>query len=100
MKFIEALKALDEGKKIKVSGCHNSWYYVLDHNKTIRDSAGFPATIGYDAFTLDWEIVEDKIEITEAELGEAVAATHARILGGMKISEFTKEVFQILKDKK
>ena len=64
MKFWEAMKAMEEGKKVRAVGWKPEYYIYLNEKFEIRDSDGFFANF-HEVIHLkmDWEIYEEKKEV-------------------------------------
>lgn len=61
MKFWEAVKTMEEGKKVRKVNWEDEAYIYIDENSEIRDNEGFyPALY---CINEKWEIYEDKKEV-------------------------------------
>ena len=62
MKFWEAMKAMEEGKKVRVVNWEPEYYIYLNENFEIRDVDGFFAEL-YCSQYLEWEILTERKEV-------------------------------------
>lgn len=66
MKFWEATKALEEGKKVRRSYWEEDSYIYIDSDNNLRDNyGGLPNLYYIPDDDDDWEIYEDKKEVTD-----------------------------------
>ena len=63
MKFWEAMKCLEEGKKVRRLGWHEGEYLYIDEKHNICDEYGNYAELCYIGNKDNWEIYEEKKEV-------------------------------------
>ena len=63
MKTWEAVKALEEGRKVRRRGWNEDWYVLMDENGDFLDDCGTIYEFGSNSD--DWEIYDDRYDVSQ-----------------------------------
>lgn len=69
MKFAEAMKMLEEGKKVRITSWPKTKFISLDKDNEIRDENNKCINIGT-CFSYQWELYREQIQVKDIKEGE------------------------------
>jgi hypothetical protein len=93
MKFSEAMKALEDGKKIRRSQDSDYAYLQLVHGRLVNDH-GMLSTLCFDGSVDGWEIVEPKKSFTQREIEDAIDTVFSPY--SPSLASIKKQILQLL----